>query len=194
MDLFLGGDLDEVHRPLAPVADGLHPDARAPLIAGLKILIVEEGPLPLHQAEAAQVGIGEHGVFKVARVLERPPQPLAPPVHDGERPRITHHGRKSSTFSRSLGPKKNMEVSVPNARLLDVGARIEHHLHRHVRAFAGRMVKRMAAAALFAVQQRMQHDGIATRTRLLDPVGDEDRKFLARRVAVFTERPRAEEP
>src|SRR4051794_16665626 len=42
--------LDEIDRPLAPVAARLHPVAWPQVVAGLQILVAGEVPLALHQA------------------------------------------------------------------------------------------------------------------------------------------------
>ena len=73
MHLVLGGDLDQLHLALAPVADWLDPQARATFVMGLEVLEVVELTVALDEAEAARAGVAERADLQFLRVGERPP-------------------------------------------------------------------------------------------------------------------------
>ena len=104
--LRLGGNLHQLHRTLAPIPNGLHPEARTALIAGFEILIISKSSATLHQPEAAWVGIEEYTRLKGVRIDERPPQPFLAPVPDGQPFRVMDRGAKVINALPIMGAKE----------------------------------------------------------------------------------------
>ncbi len=90
--LVLGRDLGEFDASLAPFADRLDPVAGPLVIMGLKILVVFEDPIALHQAEAAGIVVAEGRDRLLGRVAQWPPDPLAGPRMHEQAVRIVQFG------------------------------------------------------------------------------------------------------
>src|SRR5690606_35547706 len=76
-ELVAGGQFDQVHLALAPVALRLDPGAGPLLVAALGILEGLEAALALHQPEAARTIVAEAAVFDLGGIAQRPPDLLA---------------------------------------------------------------------------------------------------------------------
>src|SRR5690606_13041734 len=76
VNLVVGRNLDELHRPLAPIPYRLHPEAR-PALVGHTIQVMVEVAIALHEAEASRVHIGKCRSDGAWWIVERPPNTLA---------------------------------------------------------------------------------------------------------------------
>ena len=94
VNFLLGRNFDELNRTFAPVADRLGPQARALFEAQFKILIREKILLPLHQAEAAGIVIGESADLQIPGIVERTPEFFAAAVIDRHAVGIVHRRTK----------------------------------------------------------------------------------------------------
>ena len=179
VDLIGRRNFDEIHRSITPIANRLDPQGWALLVVEGKVLVVMEGALALHQAEAVRAAILEGRKLKVGRVDQRAIEllPRSSPdlkcltVMGGRAPVIDvvmfvgieiEHARKSGDagFGNIL-PRKERGLHVKNSRVARSDGKAESSRD-------GR-----------AVQKGMNDNGLNARFRLFQPELTEQSEFLA---------------
>ena len=182
MDLRVRRDLGQHDGALAPVADGLDPQAGPALEVGLEVLVVGRVAVALHEAEPARPLVREGADLEPGRVRERSPQLLAAAVDDEEPVRIVHL-RAEVVDPAALAGREHVHARAgrePDRGQLD--AREEHRLDLHDRVLPGIDDEAVSAGDARAVEQRVHRHGRAARRRLLDPEGAEGGELLAARL------------
>ena len=179
-------ELQQLDAAGAPVAAGLDPGARAALVVRLQILVAGEPAIALQQAEAAQrlrpVEPEGSDESAGARIVQRPPDPLAAAGQDLQAVGVMHLGAEVAGARLVLAGQEHAGQRRQSQRG-DPAAQEQPRLHLHPgRAFgaaARRDVEAVGAGHARPDQARIQRHARRVGRGLLEPEAVEAREFLA---------------
>src|SRR3984957_6085378 len=163
----------------APLALRFDPGARPPLVLRVEVLEIALLPGPLHQSEAGRRLRGKGGYLQLDRIRELPKYMLTGFRLDHQAVGIMHF-RPIVIEAPAVGlieEKHRREWC--NADDAHFGAREQRKVPIHQRLDSGLHGEPVGARGRFAFEQRVNDDGVRTRTRPLDPEVREYREFLS---------------
>jgi tetratricopeptide (TPR) repeat protein len=171
-------NLHEHYRALAPVALRLHPHIGPLFVPHLVVFVLLEVTLALHQPEATRLLIGERVDAHFARVVERPPDPLAGACAQLQSIRIVHLGPPVVAFQAIGFTVEEHAGAGGNADALDGLARVDRRIDVHEQRVAHGNDEAIGARNAGRIEQAVQRDDIRLLRRPLQVVGDKIGKLL----------------